>query len=261
MRDSILNADSAVARVRLPIAMGTIVVSKTNRVFFARKALFKARIIGLQHWCYSLAGAVSVSGVVVPKGTGLVTAPTLAIDANAVKFQIGAGILFGAYTLQEKAAATALTFTAAHVVTANLFGEILVQIDNAGTVTTKVVSATQAYATAGAAHAALPAPDANKVKIGTIAVAAGVADWVANTSDMTNASGATTVIFTAATALVKFATNVAFVSGAIVTGTITQQNVNTDDLIVLSYTSDGSGALVNGFTTFTERVRPLRGEP
>lgn len=94
-----------------------------------------------------------------------------------------------------KAAAVDLTFTAAHVVNANTFGVILVQVTAAGTISTKVPLATQLYASAALALAALPAPDAGNVALGYIAIANNAGTWTANTDDLTNASDVTTAAF------------------------------------------------------------------
>lgn len=100
-----------------------------------------------------------------------------------------------------KAATDNLTFTAAHVVTATLWGIILIQINAAGTVSTKVPAATQAYASQALALAALPQADANNVALGYIIINADSGDWTANTDDMTNGSDLTTATFTDATPL------------------------------------------------------------
>lgn len=108
-----------------------------------------------------------------------------------------------------KAATTALTFTAAHVVTASKFGIVLVQITPAGVVSTKCPGATQttamAYNTAALALAALPAVDAGNVAMGYIAIANNTGDWTGNTDDLTAASDVTSATFTSYPAL-TFAT-------------------------------------------------------
>lgn len=102
-----------------------------------------------------------------------------------------------------KAATDNLVFTAAHIVSATKFGVVLIQINAAGTISTKVPLTPQIYNDAPTALAALPAADAGNVAIGYIAIAADAGDWVANTDDMTNGSDLTTASFndTAETAL------------------------------------------------------------
>lgn len=95
----------------------------------------------------------------------------------------------------SKTAAVDLTFTAAHVITASKFGAILVQINAAGTISTKVVASPQAYDTAALALAALPSPDAGNIALGYIQIANNTGDWTANTDDLTNGSDVTTAAF------------------------------------------------------------------
>lgn len=137
----------------------------------------------------------SLLGTGYPR-TGLLTTGTLAVHSTAEQFKTTATAYYRINGVQySKAATTGMTFTAAHVVTASKFGVILVQVDAAGAVTTKVPSATQAYNTAALAAAALPAPDANKAVLGYIAVANNAGDWTANTDDLTAASDLTTATF------------------------------------------------------------------
>ncbi len=128
--------------------------------------------------------------------TELLRKGTLAIDATPEKFKttsIAAYRIGG--VVYTKAATTAIVFTAAHVVTASKFAVILIQINAAGTVSTKVPLATQAYNSAPLALAALPSPDAGNVSLGYIAIAAKAATWTANTDDLTNGSDLTTAAF------------------------------------------------------------------
>jgi len=133
---------------------------------------------------------------------GLLSHGTLAISATAEKFKTttASAVRIGGVPY-VKAATDLLTFTAAHVISATKFGVILIQQNAAGTIGTKVPSATQAYATAPLALAALPSADTGYVALGYIAIEAGVAAWTANTDDMTNASDLTTAAFTDATPL------------------------------------------------------------
>lgn len=124
----------------------------------------------------------------------------LAIDAVPEKFkttQTAAYLVNG--ISRTKAATTALTFTAAHVITAAKFGVILIQINAAGTISTKVPVSPQAYNDAPTALAALPAVDAGNVALGYIAIENNAGDWTANTDDLTNGSDVTTAAFTDAT--------------------------------------------------------------
>lgn len=130
----------------------------------------------------------ALEGVSVVGGLAIYSTPTQFKTTTQATYTIGGQTL-------TKAATNALTFTAAHVVSANKFGVVLVQIDAAGAISTKVPSATQAYTSAVLALAALPLPDVNKAALGYIAIAANTGAWTANTSDMTNGSGLTTATF------------------------------------------------------------------
>lgn len=124
----------------------------------------------------------------------------LAISATAEKFKTTqtAAFLVGGVS-HTKAATDDLVFTAAHVITASKFGVILVQINAAGTVSTKVPASPQAYDDAPTALAALPSADVGNVALGYIAIENNAGDWTANTDDLTNASDVTTAAFNDAT--------------------------------------------------------------
>jgi hypothetical protein len=144
--------------------------------------------------------AIGTDGLLIPLtpavSNALLVDGNLAIDAVPEKFktqQTAAYLVNG--VLRTKAPATALTFTAAHVITAAKFGVILIQINAAGTISTKVPGSPQAYNDAPTALAALPAPDAGCVALGHIAIANNAGDWTANTDDLTDGSDLTTAAF------------------------------------------------------------------
>jgi hypothetical protein len=128
---------------------------------------------------------------------GLVNIGTIIVSGVAAeKFKITTTAVFRiAGVLYSKTATDNLTFTAAHVITASKYGCVLVQINAAGTVSTKVVATPQAYATAAAALAALPAADASNIALGYWAIANNAGDWTANTDDLTDGSDVTTALF------------------------------------------------------------------
>jgi hypothetical protein len=132
----------------------------------------------------------------VPVPTGLHDIGTLAISATAERFKTTTTALYRVNGVQRtKAATDNLTFSAAHVITASKFGVVLVQINGAGTVSTKVPASPQAYNTDALALAALPAPDAGNVPLGYIAIENNAGDWTGNTDDLTAASDVTTAAF------------------------------------------------------------------
>lgn len=128
----------------------------------------------------------------------------LAVDATAEKFKTTTTFIWRRGNIQfSKAATTALTFSANHVITAAKFGVVLVQITDAGVISTKVPGATQttamAYGTSAAALAAKPAVDAGNTEMGYLIIENNAGDWTANTDDLTAASDITAVTFTNAT--------------------------------------------------------------
>lgn len=147
---------------------------------------------------------IGTDGLAIPVtpalNNSLLVDGALAISATAEKFKTTqtAAFLVGGVS-HTKAATDDLVFTAAHVITASKFGVILVQINAAGTVSTKVPASPQAYDDAPTALAALPSADAGNVALGYIAIENNAGDWTANTDDLTNASDVTTAAFNDAT--------------------------------------------------------------
>jgi hypothetical protein len=147
---------------------------------------------------------IGTDGLAIPVTPALTNAllvhGNLAISATAEKFkttQISAFLIGGVSHL--KVATDDLVFSAAHVITASKFGVILIQINAAGTISTKVPASPQAYDDAPTALAALPAADAGNIALGYIAIENNAGDWTANTDDLTNASDVTTAAFTDST--------------------------------------------------------------
>lgn len=87
-----------------------------------------------------------------------------------------------------KSAETGIAFTAAHTIgdgTGQDWGAILVQVDGAGTISTKVVGNAQNYATEEEAIDAMPGPDADNVAVGYITIQTTSNNvWTANTDDL-----------------------------------------------------------------------------
>lgn len=266
--DNKVDPTSFLARRVIPAGI-SIAVSQTSRPFFRYKPGFNFELRRALLENLVLAGNVSVDAMIGSNDECFV-AGALAIDGNPVKFQLGLSRYAIGGLVFEKAAATAIVFSAAHVVTAAKYGAILVQISNAGVVSSKITGATQttamAYTTLAAAIAALPVADAGKRAIGYITVLAGVGDWTANTSNMTNGSGATTVVFNTNAATVTSALGAAIIA---VTGTVVEGVLNSDQTTVrgdrhqtlyLFYTSDGAGALTNGHCIVEISARRLAGQ-
>lgn len=133
---------------------------------------------------------------------GLLVHGTLLISAVPEKFKTTTTAV---YTLSgvtyTKAATDNLTFTAAHTVNnagaaGQYYGIILLQINAAGTISTKVPAADQVYTSSALAIAALPTADALNTSLGYILIYTKEATaWVANTGDMTDGSDVATATF------------------------------------------------------------------
>lgn len=145
--------------------------------------------------------SAAVSGIL---GDGLMAHGGLEIDSTPEDFATSAIAVYriGGVSYQ-KAATTGISFTAAHVVTLETFGIILIQIDAAGAISTKVPAATpttaMAFASAALAIAALPEADEGNVALGYILIEADSGNWTANTDDLTDASDLTSATFVDAT--------------------------------------------------------------
>lgn len=143
---------------------------------------------------------------------GVLQHGTLAVDAVPEKFKTTTVLYWRRNGIQfTKAATTALVFSAAHTInTAAVagikYGAFLVQITDAGVVSTKVVTADQSYSSAAAAIGALPSPDTGNTRIGYIVVGALTgADWVATTDDLVAASDCQSVSFVNETVVASLA--------------------------------------------------------
>lgn len=263
VKDTKIAQDAKVALEHLLFPL-VVVASKTNRPFGVVRPGFDFRLTGAGGYCLDETGAVTAQ-VFVLGAEGLVTAPTFSVHSTPEQMAATAFVGRASSVLTEKAAATAITFTAAHVITANKFGIILIQMDSAGAYSTKVPAATQAYDTAAAALAALPAADSGKVAVARLAIANNAGDWTANTDDLTDGSDVTTAAFTSATpAGAALSAAIAFADGAYVPGTLSSTvadlvGTSSEDIVVV-YTSDGTGALVNGHLNVQFRPTPLNGE-
>jgi hypothetical protein len=99
-----------------------------------------------------------------------------------------------------KAATDPIAFSAAHVIGSGAgtrYGVILVQINAAGTVSTKVPLATQEYTTAALALDVLPNPDAGNVALGYITISTTSTNFTCNTTALATAGVYTVAIIDA----------------------------------------------------------------
>jgi len=133
---------------------------------------------------------------------GLLIDGTLAVSGTAEDFKTTSTAVYRlSGTCYTKAATDTLSFTAADTIntaadTGDFSGVWLVQINAAGTVSTKSPSADQVYASAELAIAALPAVTTANVALGYIVVTANTdTAWTANTDDMTAASDCAAIVY------------------------------------------------------------------
>lgn len=215
----------------------------------------------------TVAGAVSYD-IRRVFGNGILATPLLAIDATPEKFKttnpfaasIGGVII-------TKAATAAIVFSGAYVITgANKWGAFRVQINAAGTISTK--GAASAYATEALAIAALPAVDTGNVSLGYISVQAKGATWTANTDDMTDGSDCVVAHFVSEattggsiSVLDSALTPTAGVDKqATMATTFTARFGQPTDVLVVLETTDGTGALTDAYLRVGVRPYPLNGE-
>jgi hypothetical protein len=146
---------------------------------------------------------IGTDGVLIPKGVhGILVSAALLISATAEKFKTTATVyyLLGSGVF-SKAATDNLVFSSAYTVNnagvGQKWGAFLVQINAAGTFSTKAVSADQVYTSEALAVAALPPADPGTVAIGYITVQSkNNLKWTANTDDLTAASDVGAANFT-----------------------------------------------------------------
>ncbi len=240
-------------------------VGLTDAVIALLRCPKDRRILDVGSYCRAKAGTVSLD-LRIGAPDSLLVGTTLAIDADATKFQTttttAVYLVNGA--VKTKAPTAALVFSAGHVITANLFGVILVQVDAAGAISTKVPLATQAYASAAAALAVLPAADADKVALGYIAIANNAGDWTANVDNMTAAGGVTSATFVSYDGRKPLTGAIVPLAQTEVPGVLstTTANIEIEDneLLAVLATTDGTGALTDGRLNIITRSASLRGD-
>lgn len=270
IRDTKLLPESNVAEHLVPAAFATA-NSLAARPFFVFKPGYGFRVKRLGLSCRTKAGAAGINARIV-RDKGVLSSPGLAISATPEETAIAACSYVIAGVAYNLAADATFPFTAAHVVTALKWGVILYQVDAAGTVTTKVPAATpttaMAYNTEAEAVKAVPAPDALNASLGYLLVNADAGNWVAITDDMTDGSDLTTAEwvngpFGNTVSSVNTAT-LAAVGGGYVEATLSDDFRNLvgdeDAFVVLTLTTDGTGALTDPTAVLGIRPFPLSGE-
>lgn len=165
-----------------------------DRRLGAYKPGWPYQVTALRTNCEKMSGVKFLELMAPDAGyTGILTQCRIAVDSRTVadvpiKLRFGGFDYAIAGVVYHKNASYAVAFTAAHSVSLDKWGAILVQINAAGTISTKVVATPQAYDNEAEARAALPDPDASEVAIATIIIEADSGAWTAQTDDLTAAS-------------------------------------------------------------------------
>lgn len=142
----------------------------------------------------SLIAAQTADGIINATALSVGTTPEQ-VASTAFQYKID-GV-----TYHKAAVAAGTAFTAADTINTGaaagfFWGIWAVQVDSAGTISTKSPASDQTYTTEALAIAALPAADAGNVVIGYVTVKTlEDVDWVAQTDDLTDASDCTEANF------------------------------------------------------------------
>lgn len=218
---------------------------------------------------------------VVPTG-GLLNAITLTVGGTASNFKINAAIIAVGPLVTSPAVVPPIVYQAitdnnafSSAFTINVgaasglfWGAVRIQMSTAGTITTKVVSADQAFATEAEALVACPQADAGKIDLGTITIQMKTgATFTAQTTDLNDTTvNATNYNGRAATAVSVLTGEVSFVSlekvyGTMVAALSDAACASPGGLLVIDYTTAAStGALLNGRYDVQYRPYPMAGE-
>lgn len=272
IKDYHLDPNNVVVRQRISTFVNPT-TGLTNAVLRLIKATDNA-ILVLAMRAYARLVTANISFSAAISGTdGLLIGTTLAQDATAAKFKTmtTTAVYLAAGVVKTKAPAAALVFSHADTINAGaaggmFWGAWLVQVDAAGTVTTKSFAADQTFSSQAAAVASLPVADAGKPALGYIVLQskAGVT-WTANASGITADSNAVTFVsYVARTpvtaALVPLAgqtVDAAMYAG----GDLTQLRAEVGEYIAILCTTDGTGAVTDAEVTIHHRAgRNYRGE-
>lgn len=236
---------------------------------------------GVSCFCSAVTDVVESTAAVVRPGD-TIQAVTLAIGTTHTKFAISAA--FDAVmptrsatgsipAVVHKAIADDIIFSSAFTITATVaakrWGAVRIQMDGAGAVSTKVVSANQLYVEELAALVACPAPDAGYLDLGTISMRAAVGKTFtartthlddAVTVDLVNYNGAVSMATPVLTAFVEFA-DAQFVLGDLEPGIYARSCSQAGGLIVLIQSATAAtGVVLDGCVDIHYRVWPVDGE-
>ena len=257
-------------------------ISQTSQVILMRQYRSGFRLEQASVWCRTTAGTISYDVGTVPVGATY-EGVTLVIGTTTTKFKNNAA--FTALvpvvdtntgipcTIVAKAVADNIAFSTASTINVaaaagQFWGTFLVQMNSAGTITTKAPKADQTYTTkADAQNGCLGLlPDAGQIKIATISIQSGSGVVFALGTTALTGGGVTVSYDGVAAGYVSCLTGaitpvaLTMVQGTVVTAVKTRTVSQPGGLLVARYTTDGSGAVTDAQLNLVSRPFPLNGE-
>ena len=280
-QDRNIDPDSSYPLRQLNVPLQTIAVSQTKRAIWVHKFTRAVRLKAFSVYATAVTAALELFYYITSGNEPLVAA-TIVVDAVAEKYKNTAVSRYLSTTgvFHEVAANTAQTFTAAHTINNAASGQkwgtiVIQQAATTGVLSTKVISADQAYATQAEAEAAAlgVTADAGNFIVGAITIQSkNNTKWTANTDDMTVASDVAAVTFygtgAGTSGGVSFSGTVATPACDVVPVAFTETAEDTfgkhvhrnNQYGVLCYTTDGAGAAVNAAVKLEFVPWPIRGD-
>ena len=276
-RDTHIERTASVARQAITFPVNTPGGALAAQRLAARHFDRSFRIEDVELFTRTYTAAMQVRGLLLLPNR-VTPAPTLAIGGTATLIQLQNAIeaVFGAGPQQvpsylAKAAENNIAWgaTAGRTVNANAtgggFGAFRVQMTPAGVITLTASSLDQDFADAASAQAAAPPADPNNVNLGTVTVQCATTTVFTAGTTALNAAGVTTTFQPVADGVVELFPLTAFAAGVIVKPVVTANELNrrsnrNGGLLILTQTSDGTGAVANASVTIEHRPWPMRGD-
>jgi len=246
--------------------------SLTDAIAVMRQLRSRVKFTGVSLKATTYTATLAVGVGYVPVGRS-VAAVTLEIAATTDRFKIGAAIIglsgtidtnTGLATVVHKAITDNLEFSSAYTintaaVAGQFWGAFRIQMNSAGTISTRAVSQDQVFTIQQDAIDNCPAAASNMVDLGTITIRSGSGiAFICNTTALTG--GGVTVNYNGKASGFTLVTTGALapVAATLVQGTMAADTVVTTagkgTLLVVRYTSDGS--FVQGDLTANVSYRP-----
>lgn len=261
----------------------TSAISQTKTILDIVQLPYSFAVDAMSAYCSALAGTATADVRIVPvlpQGS-VIDAVVLTIGGTATDFKINAAIraLLGQVVapalvpaLVYKAVTDNLPFSSAFTINvagaAGLFwGAVRIQMDSAGAISTKVVAPDQAFATEAQALVSVPNVDNGKIDLGTITIQMKTTDtFTAQTTPLNDATtnavhfnGRAASAFSCLTAEVAFVAT-EMVKAVPVTQISSRCSPTPGGLLLVDYTTNGTGVLTNGRVDVHYRPYPMAGE-